>query len=114
MRRFELRQGTSSKFWEIEVEGLRLTARFGRIGAQGQTQLQSFGSEEDARVAAERRISEKFANGYREAKVIAEKPSRAAPAKDGLAKRVVLKDRDGREVILALAGEAIVIGQGVD
>ena len=42
MRRFELVEGTASKFWEIAVEGVSTTVRYGRIGTTGQTQTKSF------------------------------------------------------------------------
>ena len=51
MRRFELTEGTSSKFWEVNREGAALTVRFGRIGADGQTQTKSFA--DDAKAEAE-------------------------------------------------------------
>ena len=36
MRRFEVVDGTSSKIWEVVVEGSTLRVRYGRIGTQGQ------------------------------------------------------------------------------
>ena len=42
MRRFEFVEGSSSKFWEVEVAGDALTVRYGRIGTQGQVQTKSF------------------------------------------------------------------------
>ena len=38
-RRFELVEGTSSKFWQIELSGASFTVTFGRLGTSGQTQL---------------------------------------------------------------------------
>ena len=32
MARYELSEGTSNKFWEIELEGEAFTVRYGRIG----------------------------------------------------------------------------------
>lgn len=37
-RRFELVDGNSAKFWEIEATGRTLSVRFGRLGTDGQTQ----------------------------------------------------------------------------
>ena len=45
MRRFELVEGTSSKFWQVTVEGTSLRVQFGKIGANGQIQLKAMGSE---------------------------------------------------------------------
>ena len=36
MRRFEFSDGKSDKFWEIVVEGNAFTARYGRVGTDGQ------------------------------------------------------------------------------
>ena len=34
---FEFKEGTSSKFWEISLEGTNLTTRYGKIGTDGQS-----------------------------------------------------------------------------
>ncbi len=36
MRRFEFKEGSSNKFWEVSVSGNTLTVRFGRIASEGQ------------------------------------------------------------------------------
>ena len=36
-RYFEFKQGTSSKFWEIETLPQTIKVRFGRIGSEGKT-----------------------------------------------------------------------------
>jgi predicted DNA-binding WGR domain protein len=41
-RRFEFREGTSNKFWEIERQGDSQIVRFGRMGTDGQTKKRSF------------------------------------------------------------------------
>jgi predicted DNA-binding WGR domain protein len=66
MRRFEYKKGSSYKFWEIEVEGNSFTARYGKVGAKGQTQTKSFASPEKAAAAAEKKINEKVRKGYAE------------------------------------------------
>lgn len=65
-RRFEFREGHSSKFWAIEVSGTDHTVRFGRIGTSGQSQTKSFSSEAAAQKDADRLIAEKQRKGYRE------------------------------------------------
>jgi predicted DNA-binding WGR domain protein len=65
-RRFEFREGSSSKFWEIEVTGTDHTVWFGRIGTSGQSQTKSFSSEIAAQKDADRLIAEKQRKGYRE------------------------------------------------
>ena len=41
-RRFELVEGTSSKFWQGHVEGSKLHVQWGRIGTEGQSQVKPF------------------------------------------------------------------------
>ena len=38
-RRFEYIDAKSSKFWEINTSGKKLTIRYGKIGTEGQTTL---------------------------------------------------------------------------
>ncbi|HEY9094644.1 MAG TPA: WGR domain-containing protein, partial [Hydrogenophaga sp.] len=72
MRRFELVEGTSSKFWEIEsVAGGELNIRWGRIGTAGQSQTKSFGDSAKAKVAMDKLIKEKTGKGYAEVGVVA-------------------------------------------
>jgi DNA ligase 1 len=65
-RRFELADGTSSKFWEIAIQGCDMTVRFGRIGTAGQTKTKAFASESAAAQEAEKLTAEKTGKGYRE------------------------------------------------
>jgi predicted DNA-binding WGR domain protein len=37
-QRYEFSEGTSNKFWEIELSGATYTARWGRIGASGRNE----------------------------------------------------------------------------
>lgn len=65
-RRFECVQGSSSKFWEICLEGAQFSVSFGRIGTEGQAQTKTFGSEAKARVEHDKLVREKVAKGYKE------------------------------------------------
>jgi DNA ligase 1 len=65
-RRFELVEGSSSKFWEVARDGCSVTVRFGRIGTAGQAKTKDFASEELAGRHADGLIEEKLAKGYRE------------------------------------------------
>lgn len=65
-RRFEYREGSSAKFWEITVEGVDVRVRFGRIGAAGQAQTKTLSDAEAAMHHAEKLIAEKTKKGYRE------------------------------------------------
>jgi DNA ligase-1 len=65
-RRFEMVEGTSSKFWEISVEGACHVVRFGRIGTEGQLKEKTFASASAAQADAEKLIDEKTRKGYAE------------------------------------------------
>ncbi len=65
-RRFELRDGSSSKFWEVEAKGQWLEVRFGRIGSAGQEKSRDCSTAAAARRAATLLIEEKSRKGYRE------------------------------------------------
>ena len=60
----ELVEGTSSKFWEITVEGTEHTVRYGKIGTDGRTTTKSFASDEEAQAEAEKLIKSKRKKGY--------------------------------------------------
>jgi predicted DNA-binding WGR domain protein len=62
--RYELVEGNSSKFWEIERDGCNNLVTFGRIGTSGQTQTKEFASEAAAQAAYEKLVREKEGKGY--------------------------------------------------
>lgn len=64
MRRFELSDGSSDKFWEVSRSGSDVTVHYGRIGTNGQTKLKDLGSEDKAKANVEKLIREKTAKGY--------------------------------------------------
>ncbi|HEY4116960.1 MAG TPA: DUF4132 domain-containing protein [Byssovorax sp.] len=79
MRRFELVEGSSSKFWEVDAQGADLTVRFGRIGTQGQTQTKSFATDAKAALERDKLVKEKTGKGYKEVGVGASPLPKAAP-----------------------------------
>ncbi|UOD30599.1 DUF4132 domain-containing protein [Massilia violaceinigra] len=83
MRRFELSDGVSSKFWEVDQTGSELHIGFGKIGTAGQRQCKSFANEGAASAAMEKLIREKTAKGYAEsgaaAAIVAAPAATAAP-----------------------------------
>lgn len=87
MRRFELVEGTSSKFWEIDVEGKSTTVRYGRIGTNGQTQAKAFPTEAKAVAERDKLIKEKTGKGYKEVGAAAPIPAAAAPTEPTVAKK---------------------------
>ena len=66
MPRYEFKEGSSSKFWEIEVGGKALTTKWGRIGTAGQTLTKSFKDEAAARKEHDKLVAEKTKKGYEE------------------------------------------------
>lgn len=83
MRRFELVDGKSSKFWEIAVEGSSHTVRYGRIGTDGRETTKEFGSPEEAAASAEKLIKQKTKKGYApvDAEGAGRAPAKATPQK---------------------------------
>src|SRR5215468_7138954 len=71
MRRFELREGTSSKFWQIEQDGASVTVAFGKIGTNGQAQVKTFPTEAKAKAEHDKLVKEKTGKGYVEVTVAA-------------------------------------------
>lgn len=64
MPRYEFVEGTSSKFWEIELEGSSFTTRWGRIGTDGQEKTKDFGSPAEAKKEYDKLIASKVKSGY--------------------------------------------------
>jgi predicted DNA-binding WGR domain protein len=59
MRRFEMVEGSSSKFWEVELGDASFEVRWGRIGTSGQSQTKTFSSAAKARAEHDRLIKDK-------------------------------------------------------
>lgn len=82
-RRFEFVEGSSSKFWEVEVDGPRMTVCFGRVGTAGSPKDKTFASAAESEREATKLIAEKTKKGYVEVGATASPvaPSTTAPAK---------------------------------
>lgn len=117
MRRFELIEGTSSKFWEVECAGEQLTVRYGRIGTAGQTQTKAFASAAKAQAEHDKLVREKTGKGYQEVGVsagaalapVAPKPAAPVPTVSApLAQHATAPDAPAPAVIgdLPVAAEA--------
>ncbi|MCU0438232.1 MAG: PDZ domain-containing protein [Raineya sp.] len=63
---FELKDGNSSKFWEIEISNTDLTTRYGKIGTEGKITTKSFETTEKAQKEYNKLIKEKTDKGYQE------------------------------------------------
>ncbi|MFG3028408.1 WGR domain-containing protein [Streptomyces sp. NPDC048253] len=68
--------GGAHKFYEVAVDGVVVTVRYGRIGATGQLQTTTFPTAEKARAAAARKVGEKVRKGYAPA-VAGQRPPRS-------------------------------------
>ncbi len=102
--RYELVEGTSSKFWAISLSGESLTTRYGRIGTDGQTTTKTFESAAKARKEHDKLVAEKTKKGY----AAASGPPEAGDATGGL--RALLEENGLERVskrILALAKPAV-------
>ena len=64
MERYELIEGSASKFWEVSVDDAKLTVRYGRIGTQGQTKDKDFVSSDAATKEKNKLVKEKTSKGY--------------------------------------------------
>jgi DNA ligase-1 len=65
-RYFEFVDGSSSKFWEIWMDGKDVTTKWGRIGTDGQTKTKSFPDEAKAKKEYDKLLAEKTGKGYSE------------------------------------------------
>jgi predicted DNA-binding WGR domain protein len=78
-REFHFQDGSSNKFWTIELASNSFTVHFGRVGTAGQTQTKDFSSEAAAQAAYDKLIAEKVKKGYQEVtKSKASTPTRAS------------------------------------
>jgi predicted DNA-binding WGR domain protein len=64
MPRYEFSEGSSNKFWQIDLSGKSFTTTYGKIGTSGQTTVKSFGSDADAKKEYDKLIAEKVKKGY--------------------------------------------------
>jgi len=64
MKRFELSDGKSHKFWQIRVDGSTYEVRYGAIGSAGRVQEKNFDTPDAAAKAAEKVIGQKVKKGY--------------------------------------------------
>ena len=64
MPRYELVEGTSSKFWQIDLEGTSFTTTYGKIGTNGQSTTKSFADDAKAKHEHDKLVAEKTKKGY--------------------------------------------------
>ncbi len=65
MPRYEFSEGSSNKFWQIDMKGgTGFTTKYGKIGTDGQTSLKEYGSPAEAKKEYDKLIAEKTKKGY--------------------------------------------------
>jgi predicted DNA-binding WGR domain protein len=82
-RHLTFSEGSSHKFWKIELDGSSHTVTYGRIGTAGQSQTKDFKDDDAARKSFDKLIAEKTQKGYVDAAggaVAAPKPAAPEPA----------------------------------
>jgi len=79
-RYFEFVEGSSSKFWEVWIDGTQVLTRYGKIGANGQTTVKDEGSAAGAQKLHDKLVREKTGKGYVERSNAGAAPAPAAPA----------------------------------
>jgi predicted DNA-binding WGR domain protein len=84
-REFQLVEGSSKKFWAIELSGQSHTVTYGRIGTAGQTQTKDFDSADAAKKSYEKQIAQKEKGGYVEVTAAAAKTAGSKQAAKGAA-----------------------------
>lgn len=65
-RYFELTEGSSTRFWEVWIDGVEVRTRHGRIGSGGQTGVEGLASPQEAEEHSQKLILQKTIEGYNE------------------------------------------------
>src|SRR5687768_3684724 len=108
MPRYEFSEGSSNKFWDINLTDKSFTTTYGKIGSNGQTTIKTFKSSGEAKTEYDRLVAEKVKKGYvlvggkaKPAKAEkAEKPAKGKAAKEAPAQ---VGTRDARNKDLEAA-----------
>jgi len=96
MPRYELKDGSSNKFWDITLSGESFTTRWGRIGTDGQEKTWSFDDAATARKEYDKLVREKVKKGYQLVGEGEEGASASAPELEA----AILQDPDSVEAYL--------------
>lgn len=64
-KRFNFKDDTSDKFWEIAQDGKRMLVRYGKVGTKGQENVKLFETEEQAKNEMDKMIRQKTKKGYK-------------------------------------------------
>jgi predicted DNA-binding WGR domain protein len=75
--------GTSDKFWQIEVAHLKFTVTYGKNGTSGVSQVKEFANDDECLKLAEKLIAEKIKKGYSESGEVLVSAAAAKPRTSG-------------------------------
>ena len=120
MKRFEFKQGSFSKFWEISRVQQELTVSWGRIGTEGQRKTTTFPSDDEAEKKEWALITEKLDKGYVAIDSANTHPSAKQPVRPSMEPvvrkglRAVLQDATGCYLVLTQLGKHVIVGEGSD
>ena len=64
MARYEFKQGSSAKFWQVEVVGTTCVTTYGRIGTDGRETVKQCSSVQEAQATADKTAAGKVKKGY--------------------------------------------------
>jgi uncharacterized protein (TIGR02996 family) len=84
--RYEYSEGSSNKFWQIELSGSSFTTTFGKIGTPGTTSLKEWPDAATAKKEHDKLVAQKVKKGYAPVATAAPKAAKAATAKAAPAK----------------------------
>jgi predicted DNA-binding WGR domain protein len=65
MPRYEFKEGSSNKFWEITLDGSSFTTKYGRIGSDGQETIKDWDDDDKAKTEYDKIIAKKVKEGYK-------------------------------------------------
>ena len=96
-REFQFSDGSSNKFWRIQLDDTSFTVQYGRLGTQGQEQTKAFDDAAKAKKEYDKLVAEKLKKGYVEsggpASSAEAAPTSAAPAKVAAKKSATPKSK---------------------
>jgi uncharacterized protein (TIGR02996 family) len=122
--RYELVSGTSSKFWEVSLEGKRVSTTYGRIDTEGKTTLKELGSAAQARKEHDKLVAAKTRKGYALVGGGAGADGGATAARDPKLEAALLAEPDNLDAYLVYAdwlqtqgdprGELVTVQHGLE
>ncbi|GAA4473151.1 WGR and DUF4132 domain-containing protein [Novipirellula rosea] len=91
VRQLIFSDGTSHKFWNIELEGQSHTVTFGRVGTSGQSQTKEFDDAAAAKKSFDKLVQQKVKKGYADSDVTASSAAANKPANKSTGKSAATK-----------------------